>query len=193
MASRAQERAHDEVAIMAPAVKYMQRFYGVGTPEHEIPLEYRRTDFRIASETYVIEPIGTHMANGYEFPRQRSPRKSATQDLTLLGRLAASVGLDTIGVEQAEKDCRPYQVQSREGRTASYTACRFAKFEGLFGVSLPVVTGDTAKVEVWVWVNYPGRSNSPEAILEELWEMTLVRDAGVWHVVSRRYANAWRS
>jgi hypothetical protein len=188
-----QEREYIEVPIMAPAVKYMQRFFGEGLPGNSpTPPEHVRTDFRLASAIYLIEPIETHLLDGHEFPRQRAPRKSATQDRKLLGQLAAVVGLDTLDVERAERDCQPHDVPRSIGGSDTYTVCRFTQTEAVFGASLPVISGDTAKVEVWCWVNY-SRKHAPEAILEELWEVTLVREAGVWRAVSHRYANAWRS
>ena len=188
-----QEREYSEVPIMAPAVEYMQRFYGEGVPGNRpTPPEYVRTDFRLASATYLIEPIETRLLDGRAVSRQRAPRKSATQDLMLLGQLAAAVGLDTVAVERAERSCQPYDVPRSIGGSDTFTICRFTQTEGVLGASLPLITGDTAKVEIWVWVNYP-QKHTPEAILEELWEVTLVRESGAWRAVSHRYANAWRS
>ena len=188
-----QEREYGEVPIMATAVKYMQRFYGEGVSGNRpIPAEYVRTDFRLASAIYLIEPIEIRLLDGRPVSRQRAPRKSATQDRMLLGQLAAAAGLDTVAVERAERDCQPYDVPRSIGGSDSVTICRFTRTEGVLGASLPVISGDTAKVEVWVWVNYPQR-HTPEAILEQLWEITLVREAGVWRAVSHRYANAWQS
>jgi hypothetical protein len=188
-----QEREYSEVPIMAAAVKYMQRFYGEGVPgDMPNPPEYVRTDFRLDAATYLIEPIKSRLLDGRVVSIQRAPRKSDTQDLGLLGQLAAAVGLDTMSVERAAKDCRPYAFPRNDGLTDTHTVCRFSQTDGVLGASLPVISGDTAKVEVWVWVNFPQR-HGPEAILDELWEITLVREGSVWRAVSRRYANAWRA
>jgi hypothetical protein len=188
-----QEREYTEVPIMAAAVKYMQRFYeeGIGRSS-PIPPEYRRTDFRLDAATYLIEPIQTRMIDGRELGIQRVPRKSTTEDPVLVAHLAAAVSLDTVSVEHASKECRPYTVPGPYGATQTYRACRFSQFEGVLGMSLPVMSGDTAKVEVWAWVNYP-QQHAPEAILDQLWEITIVRERGVWRAVTHRYANAWIS
>jgi hypothetical protein len=189
----AQEREYSEVPIMAAAVKYMQRFLteGIGRSQ-PIPPEYRRTDFRIDGATYLIEPIRTRVIDGRELGIQRTPTKSPTQDAVLVAQLSAAVSLDTTSVERAAKECRPYTARGAYGLTETYRACRFSQFEGVLGVSLPVISGDTARVEVWVWVNYP-QQHAPESILDEVWEITLVRKAGEWRAVSHKYANAWRA
>jgi len=188
-----QEREYTEVPIMAAAVKYMQRFHGEGLPPYApTPPEHQRKNLRLDVATYVIEPIRTRVIDGRELGIQRLPRKSPAQDPMLLGQLSATVGLDTIALERAERECVPYDAPRKDGLTDRYTACRFRQIDGVLGVSLPVITGDTAKVEVWSWVNLR-RSNAPETVDEEVWEVTLVRQAGAWRAVSHKFANAWRA
>jgi hypothetical protein len=185
-----QQRAYNETAIMAPAVKYMQRFYGDGPPGYPpTPAEYRRTDFRLAAGTFDVDHP-ERRAGANAVPRARVPHKSVAQEPGLVRALAMSVSLDTVEVERASKECVPYSISPNNGPTVTSTACRFKQFDGVLGVSRPVVSGDTAKVEIWAWVNYP-QKHSPERIIEELWEVTLGRDGGNWRVLSHTRARNW--
>jgi hypothetical protein len=184
-----QERAYDETPIMAAAVKYMQRFYGGDVPGFEVPPEHRRTDFRLAAATYDIEPV-QYWPGDRGLPRARIPKKSATQNTALLRQLATAVALDTVTAERAVMVCLPFMVP-RSGRGSNtYTACRFTQTHGVLGASLPVISGDTAKVEIWAWVNSV-HPRYPEHIREELWAVTLVREEGVWRVVRHTHGNPW--
>ena len=131
-----QDREYSEVPIMAAAVKYMQQFYGERLPgEPPTPQKYVRTTFRLASATYLIEPIETRLIDGRQLSRQRVPRKATPQDPLLLHQLAAAVSLDTVTVERAVRICAPFEVPSTIGRTATFTNCRFTQSDGVFGLS----------------------------------------------------------
>jgi hypothetical protein len=181
-----QERTRDETPVMAAAVRYMQRFYGIGVPGFERPPEHRQFLFHLDASIYVIErPEGR--ANGFSVVRV--PRKAATQDPVLLGQLADAVSLDTLSIERAPMICLPFMVRRQGKGDDSYQACRFTRTDGVLGASLPIISGDTATVEIWSWVN-SSRPKYHEHIREELWVVTLVRDAGVWRAVRHARGNS---
>jgi hypothetical protein len=187
-ALRAQERAYDPAPLMAAAieaaltppvsaaeVRETARTLGVAVPEGALDRKYQ---YKVSRMVYSMTRPDRRDSPG----TFSTVRRQATENATLASDIAMRVGLPTTAdAETEEKACS--QIPDPEGRTGGYTVCRYAQTDGVVAASMPVVSGDTARVDVMMWSNHP---RTTRGINIGLIEVTLLRRNNVWTVVGRR-------
>lgn len=181
-----QERDYDPAPLIAAAIKYAMtpratvaevrefaRANGVPVPEG---LSDTPTRYKLSRAFYAFERPERRDAAS----RVPLPTRQTTENVALASAIATRLGLATTADGATEeRTCR--QAPTQEGATRQ--VCRFAQTDAVIAASLPVSSGDTARVDITVWLNsYQANRGIGFAVSE----VTLVRTNDIWEAVSRR-------
>jgi hypothetical protein len=187
----AQDTAYDPAALMAQAIDHaiksadstairMRRIRDLGYPL-PIPahlLEKEKYTFKLSTR---IMPLPQRPAR-----RDRAtippPPPAPTENPALTSTIATRLGIATTDPMTEPKACSEVPYPPERGIPGTYPICRYSQTDRIVALSMPVVSGDTARLELWETMNAPRLDDDTVTIISEV---TLVGAGSAWRVVSR--------
>jgi hypothetical protein len=186
----AQDPIYDPATLMARAIDHLiksvdstavrmrkMRDQGLPFPIPQHLLEKEKYTFKLSNKIYPVR----HPYRRWDWTNGRF-KDEVTENPALTSAIATRLGIATTDPLTEQKTCSQKPYPPERGIPGTFRVCVYAHTDRVVGVSLPVVSRDTARVEVIEHLNSFGNY----VIVTIFWEVRLVRAGSVWEAVSRR-------